>query len=361
MIPTIQEKTACRDAKVAFRHRKEVTAVYLGFKRVNGRVARNGAGGPVISIVVGVREKLSEEELEKRSMNALPSMFLGIPTDVVTARFSALGFTQKRRPCPPGYSIGHVSITAGTLGTWVHRGNEDWLALSNNHVLANSNDTRPQETIIQPGKADGGFSGSDAFARLTDYVRINFDGAGGKKDKKSAAGLFWKASKLIPNALAKLVGCPYRLVVRDIGPGASVDVREVGQPTPNLVDAAIAKPLTQSYVDLRAPVYGQTAGIRDLELGQRVQKVGRTTEHTIGIVEGVDAMTRVQYGTGTATFEDQLIIRGEGDNEFSAGGDSGSAIVDMDARVGGLLFAGGDGITVANRIANVVALLGVTV
>ncbi len=108
------------------------------------------------------------------------------------------------------------------------------------------------------------------------------------------------------------------------------------------------------------PQVGRLAGIRDLQLGDKVQKTGRTTEHTRGDVETIGAQISVDYGTGkgTATFDDQVIVRGES-GEFSQPGDSGSAVLSDDAYLGGLLFAGGEGITVVNRIGHVVSLLGV--
>jgi len=72
-----------------------------------------------------------------------------------------------------------------------------------------------------------------------------------------------------------------------------------------------------------------------------------------------DQQTQVDYGTsGTATFDDQLVIRADS-GEFSAPGDSGSAVFGEDAFLGGLLFAGGEGITIVNRISHVVSLLAV--
>ena len=69
------------------------------------------------------------------------------------------------------------------------------------------------------------------------------------------------------------------------------------------------------------------------------------------------------YGGGKiATFDNQLEIRADS-GEFSAGGDSGSAILTLsdDPYLGGLLFAGGSGITIANRISHVVSLLGLRI
>ncbi|NIU63493.1 MAG: hypothetical protein GWN66_23410, partial [Pseudomonas stutzeri] len=63
--------------------------------------------------------------------------------------------TAKWRPAPGGVSIGHVDITAGTLGCLVVRGDHIYI-LSNNHVLANSNEAEPGDAILQPGPHDGG-------------------------------------------------------------------------------------------------------------------------------------------------------------------------------------------------------------
>ena len=51
-------------------------------------------------------------------------------------------------------------------------------------------------------------------------------------------------------------------------------------------------------------------------------------------------------------FKDQIAIRGNGGRAFSAGGDSGSVVWCWDRRryPVGLLFAGGGGITFANKM-----------
>jgi hypothetical protein len=152
--------------------------------------------------------------------------------------------------------------------------------------------------------------------------------------------------------MAGLLKCPYRLVV--------AKPNQVEQPHPNLVDAAVARVMLETWVDLDVPEIGEIEGIRDLELGDRVQKTGRTTEHTTGMVEVVGSSSVVDYGpgNGNATFQDQIIVRADS-GDFSAPGDSGSAIVTEDGFLGALLFAGGSGVTVANKISHVVSLLGV--
>jgi hypothetical protein len=146
-------------------------------------------------------------------------------------------------------------VTAGTLGLWVRRGQgSERYALSNNHVLAASNEATPGDFIRQPGRAD-----------------------------------------------------------------------EV---------------VLEEWVATPVPTIGEPAGIRDFQLGDRVQKTGRTTEHTRGLVETVGAQVQVDCGTGTATYDDQLVVRADA-GEFSG------------------LFARGEGITIVNRISHVVSLLAV--
>jgi len=96
----------------------------------------------------------------------------------------------------------------------------------------------------------------------------------------------------------------------------------------------------------------------DVKLGMKVQKVGRTTGHTRGEIVGVRSTSYVSYGQeGTAKFEKQFVVRGLNGSNFSAGGDSGSLVLDMDNRPVGLLFAGGGSDTIINPIEFVVSRL----
>jgi hypothetical protein len=352
---TRAHRVACAEAESGLRTHPNVVSVGIGYKYTRG------VRTDEICIVVGVRKKLPKDQVPEGELIA--ESIGGIATDVIeygelralsdVMDVGAQALTQRRRPCPPGYSIGHPRVTAGTLGAWVHRGpGDEHYVLSNNHVIASSNDAVPGDFIRQPGRADGG-NDDDRFARLTEYVRIRFDSDenGGKKSSAAAA---WKIWKWPANTLASLVGCPYRLTV------ARPNVIE--QPDPNLVDAAVARVLLENWVDLDIPGIGEIQGFRDLDLGDRVIKTGRTTETTRGLVETVSATSRVDYGVGkgTATFGDQFVIRADS-GDFSQGGDSGSVVLSEDGFAGGLLFAGGSGVTIVNRISHVVSLLGIRV
>jgi hypothetical protein len=322
-----------------------VVSVGVGYKRTGG--VRTG----ILSIVVGVERKKPPEEIPPEQLIPREVVVDGesLPTDVVeVGKIRAQALTARQRPCPGGYSCGHESITAGTLGAWVHReaDPQGWYILSNNHVLAASNEASLGSPILQPGRADGG-SLVDRVATLTEFVRIRFD----EKQKGAGSALFWRGARWLPNRIAQAIGCPYRLKLERLPTVAQ-------QEEANLVDAAVAQAVSPDVVRPEIDTIGVPLGFRDFNLDDQVQKTGRTTTHTRGVIDQVSATVQVNYGDqGTATFEDQLIVRPEGAAEFSAGGDSGSVVLDGERHIGGLLFAGGEGITVVNRISNVVAAL----
>jgi hypothetical protein len=100
---------------------------------------------------------------------------------------------------------------------------------------------------------------------------------------------------------------------------------------------------------------GTLRGIAQGQLGMAVKKSGRTTGLTTGMIEQVDVSANVQYGQNQiAYFTDQLMA-----GAMSQGGDSGSAILDDNNNLVGLLFAGSDNSTIFNRIENVFSALSV--
>lgn len=344
--------------KYLYKPHSDVVNVTIGLKKVGGKIIGEAA------ILFGVRKKLSRSEIPQERM--LPRHVKGEQTDVeeydeLTAPPKLLAattqeLTQFQRPFPPGGSVGHPNITAGSLGAWLRSG-EDGLyrGLSNNHIFAACNAATINDIVLQPGKADGGFSGNSKYhlGRLENFVVINFE----SKKKTGAAALYWRGSKWIPNKLAQMAGCPVRLKPHfEFAQG-------IEQPIPNLVDAAIIKPMEQSFVSLDVPYIGPFQGLGVAELGDEVINVSRTTgysEH--GLVTGIQSAVRVNFGSsGNAVFDQQFNIESTDGKDFSAGGDSGSVIVLKESkRICGLLFAGGSGVTIANRIDHVVRLLNLT-
>ena len=112
---------------------------------------------------------------------------------------------------------------------------------------------------------------------------------------------------------------------------------------------------------------GAIQGVRSFSAGAsgalyqsaRVCKAVRTTGYTEGRVVGVTGVTDVDYAGGTARFVDQIVIEATIDNvgSFSDSGDSGSAILNDDHELAGLLFAGNGSHTMANPISDVISQL----
>lgn len=273
----------------------------VGRKEVAGKFTED------LSITVYVNKKLSLRRLPVSNRIpktlALPSErakdgVLEFVTDVQEARFSSLEYNTKLRPAPSGISIGHVNITAGTLGGLVRdRESGDIVILSNNHVLADSNEGVIGDTILQPGAYDGGTSPADDIATLTRFVPIDFTADG-----------------------------------------------------ENRVDAAIATPndpndVLWSTLDIGPETPSVRRVLGESDLGDFVHKTGRTTEHTQGFVQAMFATVQVKYDLfQKATFVDQIVVsQSPAEEAFSNGGDSGSLVYDSQNRVVGLLFAGSEG------------------
>src|SRR5258705_809152 len=113
--------------------------------------------------------------LERRGVTGLPRMLDGIPvTQRVTGMLMAFSDpTQRQRPAPMGFSVGHPAITAGTIGARVRDALGRVYVLSNNHVLANSNGAVIGDPAYQPGPFDGG-TAADQIATLSDFQTITF-------------------------------------------------------------------------------------------------------------------------------------------------------------------------------------------
>ena len=266
---------------------------------------------------------------EREGVPGLPRALDGVPVKVhVSGRLMAFSDpTQRQRPAPMGFSVGHPAITAGTIGARVRDALGNVYILSNNHVLANSNGASIGDPEYQPGPFDGG-TAADQIATLTDFQVISFAANG---------------TNTIDAAIALS--------------------------NPAVLDNAT--PADDGYSMPNSTIYGDANGDglfdnRDGLLGLNVQKYGRTTKLTHGQITGVNATVTICYAvsgftcTKTARYVDQLIIEPGG---FSAGGDSGSLIVTDDGNLNpvALLFAGSSTVTIANRIDLVLLRFGVAV
>jgi len=232
------------------------------------------------------------------------------------------------RPVPIGVSTGHPDITAGTIGCRVKRGDE-YYALSNNHVYANENKASKGDNVLAPGTYDGG---QDPRDRIGTLVPLKFGPRG--RNKVDAAIALLDMVDLDGDDIAETPA---------VGNATPVVVDENGEQDGYGVPSCETRALTADDVGTLA-----------------VQKYGRTTGMTSGVVDGINATVKVRYSSGFAIFVGQIIIT---PGTFCAGGDSGSLIVTDDALYSpvGLLFAGGSTMTVANPIDDVLAAFDVSI
>jgi hypothetical protein len=309
--------------------KRNVMGVGLGYK------ITQGVNTGEISLIVSVTHK--EDTIALSAEDLIPKILSGVKTDVVETgvlRAFQPGPRDRWRPVvPPGVSIGHYSITAGTFGCLMRRGDEVFI-LSNNHVLANCNNCEIGDAILQPGAADGGTM-NDQVATLADFVPLDF---GTSPSECSIAE--WSAKML--NFVAGAFGSSHQLQAVKQTEGV------------NRVDAALARPPSPDLVKNEILYIGAPVGAGTATLGTQVQKSGRTSGHTQDSITQIDATLRIDYNGPSALFTGQLVA-----GAMSQPGDSGSAVLDMERRVVGLLFAGSDLATVINPIDEVLSALDV--
>lgn len=302
--------------------KKNVVAVGEGMKQVKGKDTGR------MAMVVVVSKKVSPQKLSPDDV--IPRQIHGLESDVVEGEMpSALvDRTGTFRPVVGGVSGGHYKITAGTLNVLCKKGVKR--IVSNNHVLANSNNCRLGDFILQPGAHDGGTL-EDIVGNLEQYVPIVFTDDATCKVAKLAVKLL--------NKFAEWAGSHHRIP------------RPISTET-NLVDCAVASPATQAIVSEEILEIGIPNGYGVAVVGDEVKKSGRTTGLTHGVITINNAIVKVQFGDKVAVFEDQIIT-----TEMSQGGDSGSLVLNTNNQIVGLLFAGSSTQTIINKIAHVIAAL----
>ncbi len=245
--------------------------------------------------------------------------FYALQDDIGTGKGKSSGSSSNTsayaRPVPIGVSTGNEGeCSAGTIGCRVKNGSNVY-ALSNNHVYALENSAPIGSDVVQPGLYDTRcvFSSANVIGTLSAFESIVFSNSAN-----------------------------------------------------NVIDAAIALSSTENLgSSTPADGYGTPKSATvPASVGLKVQKYGRTTSLTKGVVSGVNATILINYGSsGTARFVRQIIVSAK-KASFIKPGDSGSLLVtDPGANPVGLLFAGdASGKTaIANPIDSVLSRFGVTI
>ncbi len=322
-----------------------VVGVGVG-KKIKGGVSTSDS---CYSVLVRKKKPLSL----LKSSAIVPKEVNGFITDIVEVGSLVIHDvnTGRVRPPQPGCSMGHYHISAGTFGGIVYdNATGEKLILSNNHVLANTNDAYIGDPILQPGSYDGGAVPEDVVATLYRFVpivfpNINVDSPPVVDD--SSRCVFARSFAWFGNFIAKCVGSSYRVHLSKKPSKIKKQSSQV-----NLVDAAVAKPTV--YASDEIFEIGKVNGINVLPfIDMHVQKYGRTSGYTRSVIKVLNATVRVAYDDNmVATFVNQIVA-----GAMSMPGDSGSLVLDMNNKAVGLLFGGSDQATLINPISAVLSTL----
>ncbi|HUY82917.1 MAG TPA: hypothetical protein VMU92_14410 [Acidobacteriaceae bacterium] len=230
----------------------------------------------------------------------------------------------------------------GTLGALVKDSGGNEYILSNNHVLAESDQGKVGDTIDEPGMIDDG------------CVPLSHAG-----------------STLRRVGTLKYV-VPLASKATDVDAALAAVAQGAVDPSGKILQLAspVHPAATDSQLGAAAPVAGDGEVLTASNLnGLRLAKSGRTTGLTCSTVAAVDLSIKVDYYKDcaetqpyyTKIYTGQIGIAG---NRFSDSGDSGALVVDAsNAEPVGLFFAGGTdgrghGLSIANPIGEVLRELG---
>ncbi len=282
---------------------KNVVAVGISEKITKGK----RSGKLALTFYVERKQSMKKLRADLAVPPTVPEAISGqkaIPTDVIAIGRLRPEVNATHSPIQPGNSIGHVDITAGTLGAIVTK-NKSLHVLSNSHVLAKEGTAKLGDNIIYPGDADHGKLANDLVAKLSGFKKF-------------------------------LLG------------GNFV----------NRVDCAIAEVLPARIGELKSDIKGLALprGTIKPKRGMKVVKVGRTTGKTSGEIRDINFRFVLNYDeVGPVGFLDQVLC-----TRYTKPGDSGSLVLDKaSGRAVGLHFAGANGGSVFNPIDEVLKALGV--
>jgi hypothetical protein len=208
-----------------------------------------------------------------------------------------------------------VDCCGGTLGSLIQDTNNHQYLLSNNHILARSDQASVGDAIIQPGLIDnnctpnGEGPGTSLVGSLTGWLPL---------------------SSSVTNADA---------AIAQVNSGAVSTTGSILELGTRQADGTLSA---------APPGVSSTGGKGEIAtLNQTVAKSGRTTGLTCASVSALAVDVNVDYYLDcaetkpylTKSYTNQLAVSG---NQFSDAGDSGSLVVDAaDAEPVGLFFAGG--------------------
>ena len=270
---------------------QNVSAIGLGLKYINN-----------INIFEPCLHVLVDKKLPSNSLtsnNIVPKNYMGIKTDVIeigNLRFSSNDglITQKFRPLESGCQLViytqvnnkpyEITGTLGCIVSSVINRKRHHFILSNNHVLANFNETPIGEEIMQLNYSDEEIFDEDVVAHLTNFIPLN-------PTKNNTTHI-------------------------------------------NYVDCAIAKVAHKSLISNKVFNVGEITGVSKAILNEDVKKVGYYTGLTTGKILTLGA-TFNMYDSNNKKFifKEQIIGKVKSDT-----GDSGSILLNNKNEAIGLIF-----------------------
>ncbi len=324
-------REAKQEHRLLLMSKPNVVGLGIGLRTRGGRIVDE------VCLKVYVASKLPSNLLRKEDLcpSSVTIRKTTIPVDVEEAKVpQAELFTLRSRPLVGGSSAGPVTGGTGTLGCCVTLDDGQTYILTNEHVLGQGGQVAISTQVVQPSIGDGGAAPADVVGTLFSTVPLDFG--------TTTINIFG-ITITIPNR--NRVDCALARVTNAFNTG-NREIHWIGYPAfrtgevPSSILARILRP---------------------------VNKMGRTTEYTLGFVIDIAWDGFIDYsnlfgnplGTNRAWFSDQLRIRGLG-MDWSAPGDSGSLVLDATTKEPvGLHFAGSGNDGWANPIENVMDALGI--
>lgn len=301
----------------ALQRAKRLATSIPGVKGVDlGYIYKNGVKTRKRGIRFHVERKVALAALEERQ--ALPKDILGVPCDVIQAKYAphALSPRSLFDPIRPGISTGNpLRNSTGTIGLLVYdeQTNATFI-LSNWHVLCGSTAAEPGEPITQPGPRHLGSMPPRNVAELSKWTSLSNG---------------------------------YDAAIAQVVPGVSFDEGAFGS---NLIALRIGKP----------------------KVGMQLVKSGVSSGVTHAVVDGIDGSFEMDY----TNFGDQVRWMdgihlvpepSQASDEISLEGDSGAVWIEPQQKLAvALHFAGEDGLgplaeyAVAHPLSRVLELLDVS-
>lgn len=264
----------------------------LGFGR--GLKIVNGIMTHTPCLTIFVKKKLPRCNLD--SSNIIPKEIDGVPTDVVESG-RAFSHSGEVRPAVGGISISNAYRKGGgTLAYPVIDDNNKLYILSCSHVLCRDTvNVVCNDKIVQPSTSKGGVLPTSSIATLERWIPLKFS---------NTPPTTLNDYNEVDAAIAYVnfnISCNHRTLL-----------------TPKLLDGNIIKDI--SYT----------------KPGDKVWKIGASTNKTYGQVISVNTMYFIESDKGKAYFKDQIIV-----DMISTFGDSGALGIILDNnKAFGLLIAG---------------------